>query len=350
MATIRTSPTLRCFIARPPSSWRHQRRWAQVQDVRFLATHGSSSQEVVIAKYREKLEQRAKEQGLSDVHELKEVYKDKIQGLKRQAAVPGATAPLLKAAAAKPPSSESPFPSPPPPPGTDTIEPTRSASSLPSTSSPAASAEDSQPPRGLKTLSSFLDIEKTIALPQKEIEMLWRLRHAHDPSSLCATVPIDVWKQIQENAREHPQFVLPLPAALDAGEEKETGAQVNTDAENAGASIHFMQWTFPTPKTVTVLFTHLAEYKLRGEFASPHTTVTHHLELAEEKGLVLAQGSVLEGRGVSVEAGKWLVMCMQRFYGGLEGADRRKNLLNMFSRGDEGFSVEVLMEEAERLG
>lgn len=99
---------------------------------------------------------------------------------------------------------------------------------------------------------------------------------------------------------------------------------------------------------MSVLFTHLAEYKLRGEFSQPHTTVTFHLELAEDKGLVLLQGQVMEGRGVSVDEAKWLLMCLQKFYGfGGEKAER-KRLLEMFGRGDAAFKVEDLLEEAEQ--
>lgn len=131
----------------------------------------------------------------------------------------------------------------------------------------------------------------------------------------------------------HPQFILPLPRE---GQE--------------GAEIHFLQWTFPQPDVVTVLFTNLAEYKLRGEYASPHTTVTHHLELVREKSLVLAQGQVIDGRGVSVEEAKWLFMCLQKFYG-LQGEqnETRRRLLNQFSTGDGEFKVEELLSEAEKI-
>ena len=98
-----------------------------------------------------------------------------------------------------------------------------------------------------------------------------------------------------------------------------------------------------------MLFTHLAEFKLRGEYAQPHTVVTHHLEIAEEKGVVLLEGSVMEGRGVSVEEGKWLLMCLQKFYGGVEEKAERKKLLRQFTEGDGGFKVEELLEEAEKI-
>ena len=99
---------------------------------------------------------------------------------------------------------------------------------------------------------------------------------------------------------------------------------------------------------MTVLFTHLAEYKVRGEYAQPHTTVSHHLELAEDKGLVLLQGQVTPNRGVSVDEGRWLLMCLQKFYG-MEEREERRRLLRMFSEGDHEFRVEELVSEAEKI-
>lgn len=198
----------------------------------------------------------------------------------------------------------------------------------PSVHSTIPSSKPSNPP-GLKTLSSYIDIPKTLELPQKEIEYIWRLRHASDPQSLCAVIPKSTYNRIESTARKHPQFILPLPR------------------EGQGAEIHFLQWTFPTPTTTTVLFTHLAEFKLRGEYAQPHTTVTHHLDLADLKQLILLQGSVVEGRGITVEEGKWLLMCLQKFYGGEDKVERRK-LLEQFSHGDGNFKVEQLLEEAEK--
>ena len=136
---------------------------------------------------------------------------------------------------------------------------------------------------------------------------------------------------METTAKKHPHFILPLPR------------------EGQGTEIHLLQWTFPAENTVTVLFTHLAEFKLRGEFSEPHTTITHHLELAEDKELVLLQGQVVEGKGVSVDEAKWLVMCLQKFYGlGGENSDRRR-LLELFGNGDASFKVEELIEEAEKI-
>ena len=218
-------------------------------------------------------------------------------------------------------STFSPFHPPPPPPHQTEDNTFRTERPL---------TRPSNPP-GVKTLSSYIDIPKTLELPQKEIEYIWRLRHASDPQSLCAVIPKSTYDRISKTATQHPQFILPLPR------------------EGQGAEIHFLEWTFPTPTTATVLFTHFAEYRLRGEYSQPHTLVTHHMDLAEPKGLVLLQGNVVEGRGITVDEGKWLLMCLQKFYGGDEGNDARKKLLEQFTGGDLRFEVEELLEEAEKI-
>ncbi|MCJ1391124.1 hypothetical protein MMC18_003986 [Xylographa bjoerkii] len=305
------APTIRNFISSSEPCLRGmQRRWAQVHDVRFLATHREPDR--IMEKYRQKLDKKAKEIGVKDVAELKEVFKAKIQHVKQSSV----------------PTSASPFPPPPPAPRILSHE-------TPSQRQPPTRSD--KPPPGIKTLSSFLDIPKTLTLPPSEIASIWRLRHAASPTSLCGTVPAATYARILLTAHKHPQFILPLPRPADP--------TTNTPATT---EIHFLQWTFPSPNTATVLFTHLAEYKLRGEFSQPHTTVTHHAELAGEKGVVLLQGNVQEGRGVSVEEGRWLMMCLQKFYGWESNGERGK-LLEQFSGGDGDFRLERLVEEAERM-
>ena len=59
MATVK-APVLRHVLGRQSCCQRYtQRRWAQVHDVRFLATH--RPQDAVIEKYKEKLDRKAKE-------------------------------------------------------------------------------------------------------------------------------------------------------------------------------------------------------------------------------------------------------------------------------------------------
>ncbi|MCJ1319425.1 hypothetical protein MMC15_004761 [Xylographa vitiligo] len=313
MAALR-APTIRNIISsRPPCPRHAQRRWAQVHDVRFLATHREADR--IVEKYRQKLDRKAKELGVKDVDELKRVFAARIQRARDPSA----------------PTSASPFPPPPP------------APRIPSHEQPATARHEAppqsaaKPPPGVKTLSSFLDVPKTLTLPPTEIASVWRLRHASSATSLCGTVPAATYARMLLTAHKHPQFILPLARPADPA----TGAPARTE-------VHFLQWTFPRAHTATVLFTHLAEYKLRGEFSQPHTTVTYHAELAAAKGVVLLQGSVLEGRGVAVEEGRWLLMCLQKFYG-WESRGERGRLLEQFSGGDGDFRLERLVEEAERV-
>lgn len=327
MASVRI-PSLRHLAIHPIRSaarLQSQRRWAQVHDVRFLAT--KQTPQVVLDKYREKLNQKAKKEGHNSIDDLKSAYADKIDAERKKDAI------------------EYPIPTIPQAPETPVSQPNRG----PTPAQKAAKATSVPPSASgkaaIQSLDEIVDVEKIRELPEKELTAVWRLRHANSPHKLCAVIPTASYKAMEEMARQSPQFVLPVPH------------------ESQGAEIHFLQWTFdPASNTSTVLFTQLAEFKTRGEFAQPHTTVTHHLDLANDKGLVLMQGQTMEDRGVQPEHAKWLVMCLQRFYGawesteaGLEGArkeraDERKKLVQWFGNGDSRFSVEKLLEEAERMG
>jgi len=293
-------------------------------------------------------DRRARE-GHESIASLKEAYKDKISEFRRSASL--STGP---AASPKP----SPFAQPAPP------LPPRPQSSAGSQPSLEQSPNKSAAAPGIKPLSSYLDLEKVSTLPKKEIEYIWRLRHANDPRSLCAIIPLPTYSRIYQTAKTHPQFILPLPRPA---VEDENGG-VASGSERTAADIHFLQWGFHPPAgappgphaqtanthTSTVLFTHLAAFKLHGEYAQPHTTITHHLDLADSHGIVLLHGSVVDGRGVSVEESRWLLMCLQRFYdyeghGGGVGREKRQGLLEKFSKGDQEFNLEELVDEAERL-
>ncbi|KAK3329402.1 ATP11 protein-domain-containing protein [Apodospora peruviana] len=314
--------------------WRiNHRRWAQVHDVRFLATTQESRS--VLEKYRDKLDRKAREEGLPDIDALKKAYADKIESLRKTA---DKEDPLVAAGLQKPLSSPTTTT-----PDSQSSSPVGAAATTNKKSTTTTSGgSGTGGTTGIKALSAILDLPKARKLPPRELIAIWRLLHSTNPQSLCAAIPPGTYNVMAAAAASFPQFVLPVPHP------------------DQGAELHFLQWTFDAPsKTSTVLFTQLAEYKARGEFAQPHTTLTHHLDLTEDKGLVLMQGQVMENRGVKVEDAQWLVMCLQRFYGGWDGvggeigkerAEERRRLLEWFGRGDERFTVEKLMEEAERMG
>lgn len=385
-----------------------QRRWAQVHDIRRCLATAHPSQ-VVIDKYRAKLEEKARLEGLPSIEELKTAYAAKINENRLRdvvefpetAHIPQAPhtgivqpnrgplpldenifgrkgedgevkekkndglgeIPQAPETPVKQPNAgkEFPFsePAEPTEPGRDqstTIPqgpntPVKQPNKDPPPSSSAAASDVAAAARKtskptIKGLDDIIDVTKARDLPDKELTAIWRLRHADSPQNICAVIPAAAYRAMEDAARAAPQFVLPVPH------------------ESQGAEIHFLQWTFDSEsRTSTVLFTQLAEFKMRGEFAQPHTTVTHHLDLVDERGVAMMQGQTMEGRGVTPEQARWLVMCLQRFYGGWEGeqaaeltgerkerADERKQLLDWFANGDERFSVEKLLEEAERIG
>ncbi|EFY84615.1 hypothetical protein J3458_008744 [Metarhizium acridum] len=327
MASVRI-PALRHLATYPLRSaarLQTQRRWAQVHDVRFLVT--KKPPQAVLDKYREKLNQKAKEEGHGSIDDLKSAYADKIDAERKKDAI------------------EYPIPTIPQAPETPVSQPNRGPLPSQQAAKAASAPANANGKAAIQSLDEIVDVEKIRELPEKELTAVWRLRHANSPQKLCAVIPTASYKAMEEMARKSPQFVLPVPH------------------ESQGAEIHFLQWTFDAASnTSTVLFTQLAEFKTRGEFAQPHTTVTHHLDLADDKGLVLMQGQTMEDRGVQPEHAKWLVMCLQRFYGAWESteaeldgsrkerADERKKLVEWFGSGDSRFSVEKLLEEAERIG
>ncbi|KAJ4119984.1 hypothetical protein NW768_010267 [Fusarium equiseti] len=335
MASLRI-PALRRLIATPLRTTRavNQRRWAQVHDIRFLATTQPS--QAIVEKYKEKLAKKAQNEGLESIDQLKAAYADKIDAERRKNTIeiPVGTVPQAPETPIIQPNADN-------PPGQD--EPARDPRDAP-TSPPKGPPTGADKP-AIKTLGDIIDLPKVRQLPDQELTNVWRLLHASSEQNLCAVIPTSTYKTMEDAARKAPQFVLPVPHPAQ------------------GAEIHFLQWTFDAEsKTTTVLFTQLAEYKNRGEFAQPHTTVTHHMDLADDRGLVLMQGQVLPDRGVTPENAKWLLMSLQRFYGAWEGenaessterndrAEERKKLLNWFAAGDERFSVDKLLEETERMG
>jgi len=322
-----------------------QRRWAQVHDVRFLAT--TQSERSVLEKYRDKLESKARAEGHGgDIESLRAAYKERIKELRKE--VDRIVHPLSPAAAVVDGGGRSQQQEGRTQTQTEQIrtqerESTKKTPTTTTTTTESSGSGSGNAKGGIKPLSSILNLPKIQPLPVAELTAIWRLHHAAQPTSLCAVVPADTYAAMDAAARRYPQFLLPVPHP------------------EQGAEMHFLQWTWDAEtRSSTVLFTQLAEYKARGEYAAPHTTVTHYTDLAAEKGVVLMRGVVTTDRGVKVDDARWLVMCLQRFYGawdkevgrgeGGERAEARRRLLEWFAKGDERFSVERLMDEAERMG
>lgn len=247
---------------------------------------------------------------------------------------------------------------------------------------------------GIKPLSKIIDVEKLAGESTEKIKEVWTQYHTLK-GKLSAVIPADTYGRLVDKARRYPQFVLPLPREVVGGEEApgET-SDLAPGQKKQGYEMQFMEWGFLAGKNTpsTVLFTPLAEYKLRGEFAQPLLVLTHYTDLVESKGVVLMRGEITSSeeiaanpaavaaaenaraQGASEEeqqrlkdspvqsslsggkAGKMgeqdaqlLAMTMQRFYlpdVSSEAGKEREQLLSSFHAEPEAFSVERLCEAA----
>ncbi|KAI5294147.1 hypothetical protein KEM52_004619, partial [Ascosphaera acerosa] len=182
-------PPTRAVCAAPRvSPLRLQKRHAQVHDVRFFVTHHDPSARIA-ERYKHKLDRKAKEEGHDSIAALKDAYKHRIDDLRRKALSPAELLEKARAGGAAAATSDT-------PPATPTPTPT------PQSARTDSGAAD--PATGIRPLSSYLDREKVRGLPAKEIEALWRLRHASIPSSLCAAIPLDTYLRMAGTAKLNP--------------------------------------------------------------------------------------------------------------------------------------------------
>lgn len=286
------------------------------------------------------------------------------------------------------------------------------------------SGELSSNPNGdkspIKPLSSILDLSKIEGNEEMDatrIQELWTGYHSMK-GKLSAVIPTQTYERLLSAAKQYPQFVLPLPRTIVGGDEQGSPADegdvkasgLQPGEKKQGYEMQFMEWGFlpaplaaaeaKVPPPTTVLFTPLAEYKLRQEFAQPLLVLTHYTDLAKSKGIVLMRGDVTsseeieanptgiaaaeaakargaseeeqqklkttpvqatttttkEGQGssrMSEKDAQLLAMTMQRFYlphpdgnrGDVHAAERQK-LLEAFHSDKDSFSVQKLCDVA----
>lgn len=183
----------------------------------------------------------------------------------------------------------------------------------------------------IKSLASYVDVDKLRLHDAKEVALLWRARFADTDSSVCAVIPRETYAAMYRNARKNPMFVLPL------------------FRPEQGVEMHFLQWTFPNDTTSHLMITSLLEYKMKGEYSRPHTIIAHHTELAEEKGVVFMKGDLTDSRALDPLQATWMITLLQRFYCPMSSdptAQRREKILSDFNKGID-LNVDALMEEAK---
>lgn len=282
---------------------------------RFATSHTPESS--VLQRYKEQLARKAKEAGVSSIDELKKTFKDDIEKKKKAM---NEVDPLKELEAYE----------------RDAAEKVKKARSAKDDSKVRDAIDASIPKAPYKQLSSFVDVEKFRALPEKELRFIWKARFQKNDRAMTAVLTGPQFGSLFANAFKNPNFVLPLPK------------------EGAGYEMHFVQWSFVGPKTTHCMLTSLEEYKLHKEYAKPHTTLMFHQELLEnsESQMVLMNGQLETDVALAVDEAQLLVLNVQRFYGGmtdLDGAERKLALLRAFTQGSSDFSMEKLIEEASSL-
>ncbi|KAF7537568.1 hypothetical protein G7054_g3610 [Neopestalotiopsis clavispora] len=323
----RSLPGLRSSAGAPQRC--QQRRWAQVHDVRFLATTQASRN--IAEKYKDKLDRKAREEGHSDVSSLKAAYADKIieQRTKNKISVPGLDALLADeeappAAAARPQETQQQTSAP-------------GAGSHPNPPKQPAAARPASTKSGIKPLSEILDMDKARELPVKELGAVWRLRHASQASSLCAVIDAVDVRPPRADGPGAPQLCAARAPRRGAPRDPLPAVGVRPRVPHGHGPVH-------------------AARRVQGaRRVGPAAHERHALldaGVAARQGVVLMAGNVVDGRGANVQDAQWLVMLMQRFYGpeALAGDGAKRKLLEQFAMGaNGGFTVEKLLEESEKL-
>lgn len=273
------------------------------------------------AKYRDKLLKRAREQGLKSVEELKESLSEQIAAKKREF---NKIDPLRELEQFRKMSTER--------------QDTPGKEKLKRKPEPAVERAASE--KGFKSLDDYLKLDKIKDLSRQEVEYLWRAKWTKRDDVLVAVVPfLETFQTMYKYAVRNPLFVLPLP--------REGAEDATQDGKSVPVELQYIQWQFVGPQTVHCIMTSLAEYKLRQEFATPHTTIQFHLDLAQDKDVVLMNGQVEHDSNISLQDAQLLLLNVQRFFGAMgtesDIAKQRLKLLEEFNQGSADFDINKLI-------
>ncbi|KAK0564102.1 hypothetical protein OC844_001886 [Tilletia horrida] len=240
----------------------------------------------------------------------------------------------------------------------------------------AGAADATQPAASsspVKPLSAIMDLNKLLApgpdgtIPTADaaqVAELWTTYHTLK-NKLSAVIPLATYSRMLEVGSRYPRFVVPLPRGP-APAAAEDAAAAPAPTESGGHEMYYLEWgvlplptphlslastspssTNPLPKPSTVLFTSLAEYKLRQEFAQPSLVLTHYTDLAHSHGVVLMRGEVTADNADLGDAeAQRLCILLQRFY--LPGAaepssNEHADLVRIFHEKPDAFDVSRLI-------
>lgn len=295
------------------------RSYASVTNVRHLQSNGNLSKSIQ-DRYKEKLENAAKQKGLSSAQELKQQLKAQIEASK------------LEMNKIDPLNALTEF------------EQQQAKANIKKQVKSLGPIDPTKPKEPYKTLNSFIKLDKMKELGKTEIEFLWRARF-NDPNALVATVPLETFDVMYKLARRNPTFVLPLP-------KEDAQLEENVAGEGTPLEMHFVQWAFVGPETTHCMITSLMEFKLHKEYARPHTTIAFHSEL-KDKEVILMNGTVEKESAMTIGEAQMLLLNLQRFYGAMgvqsDIALERIALLEAFNRGGEDFEMEKLVKLSQSM-
>ncbi|KAF9269960.1 ATP11-domain-containing protein [Marasmius fiardii PR-910] len=308
------------------------------------------------SKYADKLEQRAKEKGVS-VNQLKAEAQKKLEEEK------------IRVREAYKKASEG-----------NKIQGQEKKIRGGETEASSNTRQDSSP---IKPLSSILNLSRIASLNASQIGALWAAYHASRSDGtgrgyLCAAIPVDLYEKMAKVGTKYPLFVLPIPRPKQPTATEET-ADAQKEADNA-YEFYFMEWAFheppPGPSAAvaaadpfskppqtqndasnmpisTILFTPLIEYKMRNSFATPYLVLTHYTDLAKTHGIVLLRGEITptsagNGHLLSQEDAQVLSVGLQKFYlwdnTSADSSNIGERMLKAFHENPDTFNWQELLQ------
>lgn len=173
----------------------------------------------------------------------------------------------------------------------------------------------------LPSSKSLWDVMKREHLEKhnaRQIKDIWLEFHADPGKGRTAdVVPAAQYVAMAATASQNPQFVLPVfrgPNAL----------------EN-----FFVQCQLPL-----VLFTSVEEYKRHGSSAMPHLVLTHYTELAEDKGVVLLRGDIVNSGSFN----QFEAQCIVRLFYDFYTQSQKRHFLHAFNHRQSEFDLKRMLD------
>ncbi|CAH7689413.1 ATP11 protein-domain-containing protein [Phakopsora pachyrhizi] len=327
-----------------------------------ISTLGTRNYEQsIVEKYRSKLEQKLKETGLKDIEQLRSFNEERLKNEKLKQRQDYEE--IIRAAKEKFRHTK------------------QSDSNSPQNSTKLAPRPSYSSP--IKPLDSIVDLSKFLNQSADTIVKLWTAFHLSNssPNRLGAVIPAGTYRDMVGLAKKYPSFVIPLRKS------DKKDSHLNEFEANTAQEMIYLQWDLFCPPTnspidvnsspipnpvpressstspTIVMFTPLAEYKLRQSFARPSLILTHYTDLIDSHKIVLMRGDITlsseTGKGLlTATEAQLLVLRLQQFYcsslSSLKSSpdpihQARMNLLRKFHETPDVFEISELIDLAKDL-